>query len=294
MKFGVGFPHDQTLLDPGAVRTLAQAIDELGFSFLTASDHVVGADLTNRPDWKLPHSLANLNREPLMLLSFIAACTRRIMLGTSVLIMPQRQTALVAKQMAELDILSGGRAMLGIGVGRVELEYKTLNEDFKTRGRRLEAQIGVLRAFWTQPSVSIEDEWHHIDAVGINPLPVQRPIPIWMGASAEPALKRIARLADGWLPSSSTARDFPNLLERFTGWMREAGRDPSEISIAPRMQVNGEDTDAWAREMEDWERLGVTHLALSLGRGASESPDARIDVLRKFAEAVGISRQART
>jgi probable F420-dependent oxidoreductase len=223
-----------------------------------------------------------------MLLSFIAACTRRIMLGTSVLIMPQRQTALVAKQMAELDVLSGGRAMLGVGVGRVELEYKTLNEDFKTRGRRLEAQIGVLRAFWTQPSVSIEDEWHHIDAVGINPLPVQRPIPIWMGASAETALKRIARLADGWLPSSSTAAELPDLLERFKGWMREAGRDPSAIAIAPRMQVDEIDPEAWTEQVERWEHLGVSHLALDLGRGAGQSVDARIEVLSNFAETVGM------
>jgi probable F420-dependent oxidoreductase len=288
MKFGVGFPHDETMLDPGAVKSFAQAVDQLGYSFILASDHVVGADLTNRPDWNLPHSIANLNREPLTLLSFIAACTEHVTLGTSVVIMPQRQTALVAKQMAELDILSGGRAMLGVGVGRVELEYKTLNEDFKTRGRRLEAQINVLRAFWTQQSVTIEDEWHHIDAVGINPLPIQQPIPIWMGASAEPALKRIARLADGWLPSSSTAADFPNLLERFKGWMREAGRDPSEISIAPRMRVAAVDPDAWANEIEGRKKLGVTHLALDLARGASESPDARIDVLRKFAETAGI------
>jgi probable F420-dependent oxidoreductase len=288
MKFGVGFPHDKAMLDPDAAKAFAQTVDELGYSFLTASDHVVGADLTNRPDWNLPHSIANLNREPLMLLSFLAACTERIMLGTSVVIMPQRQTALVAKQMAELDVLSGGRAMLGVGVGRVELEYQTLNEDFRTRGRRLEAQINVLRAFWTQPSVTIEDEWHHIDAVGINPLPIQRPIPIWMGASAEPALKRIARLADGWLPSSSTAADFPNLLERFRGWMREAGRDPSEMAIAPRMQVEDADPDSWASEIKSWEALGITHLALSLGRGASESPDARMDVLRKFAEVAGI------
>jgi probable F420-dependent oxidoreductase len=288
MKFGVGFPHDKTLLDPGAAKAFSQTVDQLGYSFLTASDHVVGADLTNRPDWNLPHSIANLNREPLMLLSFLAACSQRIMLGTSVVIMPQRQTALVAKQMAELDVLSGGRAMLGVGVGRVELEYRTLNEDFRTRGRRLEAQINLLRAFWTQPSVTIEDEWHHIDAVGINPLPIQRPIPIWMGASAEPALKRIARLADGWLPSSSTAAEFPNLLERFRGWVREAGRDPSEVAIAPRMQVEAVDPDRWVKDVESWRSLGVTHLALSLGRGASESPDARMNVLRKFAETVGL------
>jgi probable F420-dependent oxidoreductase len=288
MKFGVGFPHDQTMLDPGAVRALAQAIEGLGYSFLTASDHVIGADLTNRPDWKLPHSLANINREPLMLLSYIAACTERIVLGTSVVIMPQRQTALVAKQMAELDILSGGRAMLGVGVGRVELEYKTLNEDFKTRGRRLEQQIKVLRAFWTERSVSIEDEWHHIDAVGINPLPIQQPIPIWMGASAEPALKRIARLADGWLPSSSTAADFPSLLERFKGWMREAGRDPSSIAIAPRMEVDPSNANSWAEQVQSWDALGVTHLGVNLGRGVSQSVDARIDVLRQFAETVKI------
>jgi probable F420-dependent oxidoreductase len=288
MKFGVGLSNDREMLDPGAVRSLVQSVEALGFDYVTGSDHVVGADLANRPGWTLPHSNANINREPLLLLSFIAACTERLRLGTSVIILPQRQTALVAKQMAELDILSGGRAFLGAGVGRVELEYRTLNEDFKTRGRRLEEQIGVLRAFWTQKSVSFEGDFHHVDEVGINPLPIQQPIPIWMGASAEPALKRIARLADGWFPSSSTAADLPKLLERFHGWMGEAGREPSAIAIAPRMQINEVNPDSWTKQVQGWESLGVSHLGLDLGRGAGLSMDARIDVLGKFAETVGV------
>jgi probable F420-dependent oxidoreductase len=288
MKFGLGLANDREMLDPGAVKAFVQAVEGLGFDYVTGSDHVVGADLANRPDWTLPHSNRNINREPLLLLSFVAACTQRVRLGTSVIILPQRQTALVAKQMAELDILSGGRAFLGAGVGRVELEYQTLNEDFKTRGRRLEEQIGVLRAFWTQKSVSFEGDFHHVDAVGINPLPIQQPIPIWMGASAEPALKRIARLADGWFPSSSTAADLPKLLERFHGWMREAGRDPSSISIAPRMQVNEVDPDGWNAHVRNWESLGASHLGIDLGRGAGMSIDTRIDLLRTFAEVVGM------
>lgn len=288
MKFGVGFPHDQAMLDPGAVKALAQAIEGLGYSYITAADHVVGADITNRPDWKLPHTVDSLYREPVALLSFIAACTERLLLGTAVIILPQRQTALVAKQMAELDVLSGGRAILGAGVGRVELEYKALNENFKNRGKRLEEQIAVLRALWTQKSVSMQGEWHDIDAVGLNPLPVQRPIPIWMGASAEPAVRRIARLGDGWLPSSSTAEAFPANLEQFRAWAREAGRDPSTIAVAPRMDLKPADAGSWGRHVETWRACEVTHLGLVLGRGGS-SVDDRIALLRQFADEVGVS-----
>ena len=188
MKYGTSFPQDRLLADPLQTRDFAQAVDDLGYDFLTGSDHV----LTNEP--------SGINREPLVLLAYLAACTKRLELGTSIVILPQRQTALVAKQMAEIDLLSGGRLHLGVGLGNNAYEFQGLNEDFHSRGRRVEEQIAVLRALWTQETVTFKGKWHRLDAVGVSPLPRQRPIPIWMGGAAEPAVKPIARLADGWVP----------------------------------------------------------------------------------------------
>ena len=286
MKYGVTFPQDHTMDDPGAVRAFAEAAEGLGYDFLTVSDHVVGADVTNRPDWNLPYTIDNLFREPLVMLGYMAACTNRIILGTSVVIMPQRQTALVAKQMAELDMLSNGRAMLGVGVGRVKLEYEVLGEDFHTRGRRLEEQITVLRALWTERAITFEGEFHHIDAAGLNTMPVQRPIPIWMGASAPTAVQRIARLADGWFPSTSTAANFPAQLEQFRTWAREAGRDPASIAIAPRMTLHPDEMGAWPEQVAGWEALGASHLGLLTGRGHQASVNEHIALLRAFSDSL--------
>jgi probable F420-dependent oxidoreductase len=263
-------------------------VEDLGFDYLTVSDHVVGADISNRPNWSLPYTIDSLFREPLMVLSFMAACTQRIILGTSVVIMPQRQTALVAKQLAELDLLSGGRAMLGVGVGRVELEYQVLNENFHNRGRRLEEQIAVLRALWTERSVTFQGEWHHIEAAGLNIMPIQRPIPIWMGASAETAIRRIARLGDGWFPSTSTSSNFPAQLAQFQQWARDAGRDPASIAVAPRMSLNPTEADEWPASVAGWEASGATHLGLLTGR-EQQSVDDHIALLRRFSEAVSLA-----
>lgn len=290
MKFGATFPQDHAMDDPGAVRAFAEAVEGLGYDYLTVSDHVVGADVSNRPDWNLPYTVDSLFREPLVLLGFMAGCTRRIVLGTSVVIMPQRQTALVAKQLAELDMLSGGRAMLGVGVGRVKLEYEVLNEDFHTRGRRLEEQITVLRALWTERSIIFHGDFHHIDAAGLTTMPIQRPIPIWMGASAEAAVRRIARLADGWFPSTSTSANFPAQLEKFRTWAREAGRDPASIAVAPRMTLNPDEGGKWPEQVADWGALGATHLGVLTGRGHQANADEHIALLRSFSEALGLTR----
>ena len=212
MQLGVTFPQTEIGVDPGAIRAYAQAAEGLGYDYLVAYDHVLGADVSVRPDWKprrhgrqphlataLPPAYSHKHafHEILVLFGYLAGVTKRLGLATGVLIVGQRQTALVAKQAAEVDVLSGGRLRLGIGAGWNDVEFEALGMDFHSRGRRNEEQIALLRALWTQEVVTFEGRWHKVTAAGINPLPVQRPIPIWVGGGAEPVLKRAGRLADG-------------------------------------------------------------------------------------------------
>ncbi|MER3404742.1 MAG: hypothetical protein C4289_05905 [Chloroflexota bacterium] len=199
MQIGAIFPQTEIGADPVAIRDYAQAVEELGYAHLVAYDHVLGAntETPERRGRRWPYTFQHQFHEPLVLFGYLAAITRRIGLVTGILILPQRQTALVAKQAAEVDVLSSGRLRLGVGLGWNEVEYEALGENFHNRGRRIEEQVTVLRALWTQPLVTFHGRWHHITDAGINPLPVQRPIPIWMGGTDERVLRRIARMADG-------------------------------------------------------------------------------------------------
>ncbi|MFN0070226.1 MAG: LLM class F420-dependent oxidoreductase [Chloroflexota bacterium] len=288
MKFNISFPQDNVMADPGAVRAFAQTADDLGFDHITVSDHVLGANPASRPNWTGRYTLDDPFREPMVMLGFMAACTTRVRLGTSIVILPQRQTALVAKQMTELDMLSNGRAMLGVGVGWNELEFVGLNEDFHTRGRRMEEQVAVLRALWTERSTIFHGEFHIIDDAGLNTMPIQRPIPIWMGGSAERVLKRIARIADGWLPSSGSVADFTAQHAQFREWAREAGRDPDTIAVVPRLTLKRGAESTWAEIVEGWRATGATHLGVSTNNSAASSADEHIGLVRAFAEAVKV------
>jgi probable F420-dependent oxidoreductase len=212
---------------------------------------------------------------------------------TAILILPQRQTALVAKQAAEVDVLSGGRLRLGIGVGWNPVEYEALGEDFHNRGRRCEEQIAVLRALWTQEVVDFKGQWHQINHAGLNPMPVQRPIPIWIGAgrSARPippeaALRRIGRLADGWFPMFSPGEEERQAIDRMQGYAQETGRDPADIGIEGRVTVAGRTPQDWLAQVKAWEELGATHLSAGTGGGALKSPQEHINALRQFKEAM--------
>jgi probable F420-dependent oxidoreductase len=230
----------------------------------------------------------------LTLMSYLAAITARLQLVTAILILPQRQTALVAKQAAEVDVLSGGRLRLGIGVGWNPVEYEALGEDFQNRGRRCEEQITVLRALWTQEVVNFTGQWHRITHAGLNPRPIQRPIPIWIGAgrSARPippeaALRRIGRLADGWFPMFAPGEEGRNAIARMRGYAREAGRDPAAIGIEGRVAVTGKGPQDWLTQVKAWEELGATHLSVGTGGAGLKSPQEHIEALRRFQEAMG-------
>ena len=287
MQLGVIFPQVEMGVDPVAIRDYAQAVEQMGYTHLAVYDHVLGAATTTRPDWRGPYTSASLFHEPLVLFGYLAGCTRDLELVTEVIILPQRQTALVAKQTAEVDILSGGRLRLGVGIGWNDVEYQALGEDFHTRGRRVSEQIAVLRALWTQEVVSFEGKWHRITEAGINPLPVQRPIPIWMGGGrAESALRRIARLADGWFPLGRPDDANQALLESLRGYTKEAGRDPSRMGVQAGINVGTGDPEGWTKTYAAWEALGATHVAANTMGGGFTSPDQHIGALRRFKETV--------
>lgn len=288
MQIGVTFPQNEITADPIAARDYAQAAEGLGYTYLLAYDHVIGADITHRPNWRPGgYTHESLFHEPFVLFGYLAGVTARLAFVPGVIILPQRQTGLVAKQAAEVDILTGGKFRLGIGIGWNEVEYEVLNENFHNRGKRSEEQIAVLRALFTQEVVTFHGKWHHIEEAGLNPMPVQRPIPIWIGGSSEVTLKRVGEIGDGWFPQrppDATARE---MVEKVRAYARAAGRDPATIGFDARMSIAGATPDEWARQVEGWRALGATHLSVNTMKAGLNSPQEHIDAIRHFKEAVG-------
>ena len=264
VKLGVMLSFSEIGADPVVIRDYAQALEGGGFDFVSAPEHVVGAH-PDRLGGQKVHTYDKPYYEPMVMFGFIAGATRSLGVATSILILPQRQTALAAKQAAMLDIMCGGRLRLGVGVGRNFVEYTVLNEEFTTRGARIEEQVGVLRRLWSEELVTFEGRWHHLDGVGINPLPVQRPIPIWMGSfvggTNDRVLERIGRMADGWMPQMEPGDEFAALLERIHGFARAAGRNPAEIEIECTTTISaGDDPESWRSTAEAFHSHGATHL----------------------------------
>ena len=287
MRLGAIFPQLESGADPVAIRDYAQAVEGMGYDHILIYDHVLGADTTNRPGWRGAYSAKDLFHEPFVLYGYFAAVTERVELVTHVIILPQRQTALVAKQAAEIDVLSGGRLRLGVGIGWNAVEYEALGENFRNRGARSEEQIEVLRLLWTQEVVDFKGRWHTITAAGIKPLPVRRPIPLWIGGMAEPVLRRIGRLGDGWFPQRPPDDEARAMIERLHGYAREAGRSPEAIGIEGRLTIAQVREDRWAGFADAWRALGATHLSVNtMGAGLASLRD-HVEALRRVKEAVG-------
>ena len=289
VRLGVVFPQTEIGADAGAVRAFAQAAEEIGYHHLLAYDHVLGADVSERPDWPGPYTSEHQFHELFVLFGYLAGVAPGLELVAGVLVLPQRQTALVAKQAAEVDLLTGGRLRLGVGLGWNYVEFEALGEDFRNRGRRSEEQIEVLRRLWTEPVVDFDGSWHRIPAAGINPLPVQRPIPIWIGASAEVAIRRAARIADGFFPQRPLEGGWPATMERFRAWAEEAGRDPGSIGIEQRIDVSSGTPDDWRAAVDEWRGLGATHVSLVTMRGGLDV-DGHIERIRAAFEALRLGR----
>src|ERR671929_75206 len=292
MRIGVSFPTVEIGADLAVVRDFVHTAEELGYTHLRILDHILGADPQFHPEVPVfYYTHESVTHEPFTLMAYLAALTTRLELTTAIIILPQRQTALVAKQAAEVDVLSGGRLRLGVGGGWNPREYESPGGKFYKRGRRCEEQIAVLRALWTQEVVHFKGQWHQISHAGLNPLPVQRPIPIWIGAgrSAQPippevALRRIGRLADGWFPMFSPSDAGQEAITRMRAYAREAGRDPAAIGIEGRVSLASQEPQDWLAQMQAWETLGATHLSVRTDRGAQDSPQAHIDALRRLKE----------
>ena len=271
MRIGVVFPQLESGTDIGAIREYLQAVEQLGYVHLTAYDHVLGADSSSRPDWKGAYDQRSTFHEPFVFFGFAAAITR-LELAPSVIVLPQRQTALVAKQAAEIDVLTNGRTRIGVGLGWNTVEYEALGADFRNKNRRIEEQIEVLRKLWTEPVVDFTGRWHRIDRAGLNPMPVQRPIPVWMGGTADAALKRIARIADGWFTQVQPNDDGRAAFERIGGYLREVGRDPKAFPIEGRVSVARlAGPDEWVIIANGFRDMGCTHLEINtMGAGYAD------------------------
>jgi probable F420-dependent oxidoreductase len=277
MRVGVVFPQTEIGNDPVVIRDFAQAAEELGYTHLLAYDHVLGAQHEGRPSKFVgPYTDETPFHEPLVLFGYLAAVTTRIELTTGILILPQRQTALVAKQAAEVDILSGGRLRLGIGLGWNYIEYESLNEEFANRGARAEEQVDLLRRLWAEPLLDYTGTWHRIDRASILPRP-DRQIPIWFGGSTAPAFRRAARLGDGFILVGNRAV----VLERrgrLRGFLEELGRDPQSFGLEAFIDY-GAGPDSWRAEIEAYSQAGFSHLSMrTMGAGFTR-PQQHIDAL---------------
>ena len=291
MKIGVVFPQTEFPPDSVQVRDYAQAVEELGFSHIHAYDHILGANPDRPGGWTGPYTFRTPFFEPFVLFSYLAGLTRKVVFGTNILIMPQRQTALVAKQAATLDVLSRGRLRLGVGIGWNEVEYVAQGENFHNRGKRLEEQVALLRLLWTQPLVKFEGKWHHVPDAGLNPLPIQQPIPIWFGGSDERALQRMARLGDGWMVNARSIEQSKPLLDKVRQFLKEAGRDQSSFGIEVRLNMSLIPQDGWINFVRAWQELGATHLTVNTMGCGYETSSAHVDALRRFAESVDLQAE---
>jgi len=284
MRIGAVFPGIELGSDPAVIRDWVQAAEELGYEHCLVFDHLVGFAESPNPSYNGPITPGVIVHEPLVLLAFLAALTQRVTLFTGVLVLPMRQTVAVAKQAAEIDALSGGRLRLGVGVGHVEREFEALNESYHTRGQRIEEQIDVLRALWTQDSLTYRGRWHQLpDSAGLmGPRPVQRPIPIWVGGNSETALARAARLADGWAPVLLRPDDEARaVVARFWESVEQNGRASDTVGLDVFLPLRFVDASSWRRDAESWLALGATHLSVELEGAGLKSPQAHLDALRQ-------------
>ncbi|MFC4535898.1 LLM class F420-dependent oxidoreductase [Sphaerisporangium dianthi] len=288
MRIGVVFPQTELGSDAGAVRAYGQGVEDLGFRHVMAYDHVVGADPAIHQGWKGPYDVRTTFHEPMVMFGYLAAVTS-LELVTSIIILPQRQTALVAKQAAEVDLLTAGRFRLGVGLGWNAVEYEALGQDFATRGRRIEEQVGLLRRLWTEQTVTFHGEYDRINGAGLAPLPVQRPIPVWFGGESPPAYRRAGRLADGWFPQMSPGPKLQEAKAMVDEAAARAGRDPSALGMEGRLNWRG-DPDEAADLARQWREAGATHIAVNTMKAGLGSVDEHLAALRSAAETLGLRR----
>lgn len=287
MQVGVIFPQTEIGPDPAAIRAYASGAERLGFSHLLAYDHVLGADPAVHRGWDGPYDISTTFHEPMVLFGFLAAITK-MELVTSVIILPQRQTALVAKQAAQVDILTGGNFRLGVGLGWNAVEYQALGKRFSDRGARLAEQVALLRRLWTETSVTHEGKYEQVIGAGLAPAPVQRPIPVWFGASSEPALRRAGQLADGWFPQVPPGPRLASARALVEQAALDGGRDPANIGIEGRVGWKAGEIQRLVDEVNQWRQAGATHASINTMGAGLRSVDSHLAALQEVAESLDL------
>lgn len=288
MKLGVVFPQTEFPSDPILIRDYAQTAEGLGYDYFLVYDHILGANPDRPGGWHGPYTHTDSFQEPFTLFSYLAGLTETIEFVTGILILPQRQTALVAKQAAQVDVFSGGRLRLGIGVGWNVVEYEAQNEDFTNRGKRSEEQIELLRELWTKELVTFNGQYHTVSDAGLNPMPVQRPIPIWFGGYADVTLRRMARLGDGWMPASTPLEKAKPMLDTIRTYLAAEGRDPQTFGVDPWLSVGTCPQAQWTDQVAQWRAVGATHIAVNTMRAGYQSAQAHLDTIKQFKETVEV------
>ncbi len=287
MNFGVSFPQTNIGNDPVVIRNFVQTAEDLGFERLTLVDHILGAKDARDTPWAVHYTIEYGFHEPMTLFAWIAGFTEKIQLVTANVVLPQRQTELVAKQAAEIDILSGGRLVMGVGVGWSSAEFKALGMDFENRGDRIEEQVALLRQLWSDELVDFQGQWHQMRDMGMNPRPARRSIPIWFGAMADIAIRRAARIGDGWLMSPRTKPDdvMRRKIEIFHETAQAAGRNLDELGIDATVFAEDRGPDEWLAEAEAWRAMGATSVTFRTSESGFTSIDQHLAAMRKLAEA---------
>ena len=290
MRVGAGFPQMEIGHDAAQIRVCSEAVDDLGYADISVTEHVLGFRDDPPPSIYGPIVPETVLQEPFVLFGYLAAVTRRVTLSTGIVVLPQRQTALVAKQAATVDLLCGGRLRLGVGVGYVPAEYQALNADYHSRGARIGDQIAVLRVLWTEQVATFHGRWHRFDTAGIGPMPAQRPIPVWMGGMSDAALRRAATTCDGWQSVLHTPNERAGaLIERFRSYVSEAGRQPTEVGVGVSLPIRSVSADNWADHAEAWRELGVTDLTVDFMGAGLSTLDEHLDALQHLAQHLAVS-----
>jgi probable F420-dependent oxidoreductase len=288
LKTSVVFPQIEIGDDPIVIRDFVQAVEAIGYDCLHVPDMVIGANPDRPEGFKGRYNYRSSHHEAFVLLGYAAALTKSLELTTGVLVLPQRPTVLVAKQAAEIDLLSGGRLRLGVGVGETDLEMQALGYDFGDRGRRIEEQILVLRELWTKSLVTFKGEFHTIDDMGIFPMPIQRPIPIWIGGEADVVIRRMARLGEGWMLNRAFPEEAKPLIQKLQGYLEQEGRRPDEFGIDVRVNLSKHLRDTWARLVEGWRELGVTYIGVNTMGSGLETLGERLEAIEAFKLETGL------
>jgi probable F420-dependent oxidoreductase len=284
INIGLVYPQTEYGSDPAAIKEYAQMAEELGFTHIVAYDHVLGANPERREGWRGRYTYKTSFQEPFVLFSYMAGITSKVHFVTGILVLPQRQTALVAKQAATLDILSGGRFRMGVAVGWNYVEFEALGMNFHNRGARIEEQVTLLRKLWTEPLVNFEGKYHTVPDAGINPLPNKRPIPIWFGGQSDPVLRRTARMGDGWMINHHTPESTRHDLDKLLQYMEEEGRDIENFGLEARLYAAEGSPDTWQKQVEAWVNMGVTYLSINTMGAELDTPQKHLNLVRQYAD----------